>query len=1213
MQPLPDRLRQQLDTLGRAIQSSRAAMIGSGVLLAVALAFLAALLVERFAGLSVATLRGVNAAILVAAGCGLLAAIVTFFTRRLSHAQLAQLVEQKYPGLEERLLTLATLDAAGPRVDELKQETEDRAASLDVRAAYSFGTTRQMLQLAGGAVLLVAITLVAWPTARRFADRLVHAWSDVAYGFEIEVTPAGGYAALARPLLVTAKLTGDESRFPGHCTLRVRSEKGEERLPMEATDAGLFAGVVPSMPAEVTLIVEAGERTTPPIRVLGEQAIVVTSAKLSIAPPDYVSKSLMPVETLDAGVASRPLQFSRLAWTFTFDRDPARADFTWAGKPIDFFWTGPGKELGVGAVAADVGRSSGELRVTTEHGVVTTYRLADATVWADPPPVLSDVRLGNGAPSADWTVDPDAPLRLVATLDDAVGLGRLDVEWRVNNGPIQVETLAPSEGRRLSGAWVFSPRGKVRDGDRLELRLRGVDNRHVLARSIVLGVPLPRQDPDDTPRGPSEDLLPQSVVEPATASGWFALSIKAGAAPLEKQQLLAEHDDVAAKLKAIRKEVAAVHVATTKLAAAGHISPVWTPAQSRSTQELRTKNTRNRDALSGLGAAALARLAKDIADRELGAVDRAFAKTDSSEATTASREIHLKHAETELSTALKKIDDLLGINEAVAQERLKQWEAEDLALREDALAADVAKSAEDDAARLKEQQDAITKDFEKWAAENKEIQKAKLAAQRMAAEQMAQRADKLARQQSASAAKNAEAMAERLKKALAGVAEKQAKLAQDAARLERDILAGLDGVDVPIPADAAKKAAGHLEAGAAEPALAEQSNSIAGLDRSRERLAQLVLGGDPKAAAAELIARQQKVIDDLEKLGNEFARIGPDETVKRLAEIHARQKAIEKAIDKLAVPGDRGEATAARKDASASAAEAAQGVQKRDLLPARDAMEKTRDALRRLRAALPDAPPPSDVERQKEKIRDAAREKTEALAQAQKDLREETLKTLAAAMKSEGGGGSEIAKSLDELKNDVMKLSPAKDDEKSMAKESAGALEDAAQAMKLAQDKREEGKLEMADKAERDAGLKIEQAGKMLDKLAAALPKPGENERELVQSMEAAKSLLKPPTNNSLPSPDAMQQAAKAIRKTAELTGNAMTGRSSGAAGPSQVNEDPLPNVLGQDWGNLPGEVRTRLAREWRARYGPEYEEIIQRYFRNISKSKEQGGPGGTP
>ncbi len=1189
MQQLPDRLRQQLDVLSRAIQRARFARVLSWTCLLAVLVFAAAMLTDRFVGIAVFSLRLTTALILAIISLGLVAAAAAFAFGRLSSSRLAQLVERKFPDLQERLLTLTTLDAAGaqagPQVDALKQETVERSTDLDVRVAFSWDATRRALRLAGGAVLLTALTLLAWPAAARFGDRFVHAWTDAAYGYEIEVSPAGGNAALGQPLLVTARLTGDESRFPKECTLHVRTDAGIQKLPMTPTDAGPFAAVLPSMPAEATLVVEAGERSTTVV-VHGKPALRVLEARVQILSPRYTNSKFLEFLTLDPskGTTFRALQYSHLHWEFQLDDVPEEVNATWTSKP---FHLPLHKLIVVNAIADTLGKQTGEVRFVSRDGIVTTVPLGEAIVWPDAPPVFSSVRLGNGT-AGEYAVDPEAPLRISATLEDSVGLNRLDLEWRVNGGEPKIETLQKDLLPRYAGEWAVSLRGKVKDGDRLELRLRGTDNRHLPKDSVQPGIP-------------AEDLAPLTAVEPATATGWFALPIKTGAAPLEKQQLLAEHDDVAARLKAIRKDVAAVQADTTKLAAAGHISPAWTPAQSRTVGELRTKNSRNQAALSGLGSAALARLAKDVADRELGSVDKSFAKTDSSEATAAGREIHLKHAESELQNALKKIDDLLSINEAVAQERLKLWEAEDLALREDALAADNAKA--DDPDRLKEQQDAITKAFEKWAAENKEIQKAKAASQRLAAEEMAQRADKLARQQSSSAAKNAEAMAGRLKKALAGVAEKQAKLAADAARLERDILAGLDGADVPVPAAAAKKAAEHLDAGAAEPALAEQSTTIAGLDRSKERLVQLT--ADPKAQAKDLIARQQKLIDDLEKLGNDFARIGPDETVKRLADIHTRQKGIEKAIEKLKVPDGQ---AALRKDAVASAAEAAQAVQKRDLVPARDAMEKTRDTLRRLQAALPDAPPPADVDQQKEQLREAARAKVETLAQAQKELHAETLKTLAAAMKPgpEGeGSGNEIAKSLEQLKDDVMKLSLAKDDEKAMAKESAAALDEAAREMKLAQDKREEGKLEMADKAERDANLKLEQAGKMLDKLAASLPKPGEPERELIQSMQDAKLLLsKPSPNSPLPSPETMQQAAKAIRKTAELTGNPMTARSPGAAGPANVPDEPLPIVLGADWGNLPGEVRTRLAREWRARYGPEYEEIIQRYFRNISKSK---------
>ena len=52
--------------------------------------------------------------------------------------------------------------------------------------------------------------------------------------------------------------------------------------------------------------------------------------------------------------------------------------------------------------------------------------------------------------------------------------------------------------------------------------------------------------------------------------------------------------------------------------------------------------------------------------------------------------------------------------------------------------------------------------------------------------------------------------------------------------------------------------------------------------------------------------------------------------------------------------------------------------------------------------------------------------------------------------------------------------------------------------------------------------------------------------------------------------------------------------------------EAKLPDAVGAAWGELPGEVRTRLTQEWRARYGEQYEQIIQRYFRNLADAAEE-------
>jgi hypothetical protein len=49
-----------------------------------------------------------------------------------------------------------------------------------------------------------------------------------------------------------------------------------------------------------------------------------------------------------------------------------------------------------------------------------------------------------------------------------------------------------------------------------------------------------------------------------------------------------------------------------------------------------------------------------------------------------------------------------------------------------------------------------------------------------------------------------------------------------------------------------------------------------------------------------------------------------------------------------------------------------------------------------------------------------------------------------------------------------------------------------------------------------------------------------------------------------------------------------------------------LPRLLmnsseGQPWGELPGELRTRLVQDLRTRYGADYAEVIQRYFERLS------------
>ena len=58
----------------------------------------------------------------------------------------------------------------------------------------------------------------------------------------------------------------------------------------------------------------------------------------------------------------------------------------------------------------------------------------------------------------------------------------------------------------------------------------------------------------------------------------------------------------------------------------------------------------------------------------------------------------------------------------------------------------------------------------------------------------------------------------------------------------------------------------------------------------------------------------------------------------------------------------------------------------------------------------------------------------------------------------------------------------------------------------------------------------------------------------------------------------------------------------------------PDPSLFGVDkkkyagrvWGELPGELRTRVLQDMRARYGEDYARIIQRYFEQIADTRKR-------
>jgi hypothetical protein len=95
----------------------------------------------------------------------------------------------------------------------------------------------------------------------------------------------------------------------------------------------------------------------------------------------------------------------------------------------------------------------------------------------------------------------------------------------------------------------------------------------------------------------------------------------------------------------------------------------------------------------------------------------------------------------------------------------------------------------------------------------------------------------------------------------------------------------------------------------------------------------------------------------------------------------------------------------------------------------------------------------------------------------------------------------------------------------------------------------------------------------------------------------------------------AMQQAAQALQQAAQQ----MAGQpgkpgsptsSGGGVGPGGEVD---PKLLGEDaskyagkrWGELPGELRTKVLQDMQAKYGDDYARIIKLYFEQIADTKQ--------
>ncbi len=680
---LPSTLQSRIASVARRVRLFRTIRGISLLVLALSLIAGAALLADFLLdGALPASVRGVNLALwLGIAGALALAGLVLPLLRPLAAADLAAVIEEKYPQLGERLTTSIELcenpgtgNGSPALIELLVRETEARTNPLDFRSAISARSTRTLAVLAGVMAVVTLLPAAIYPTDYGlFAKRFFVPWQTRGSlpDFFFHVEPGDTIAARGRVLPLAIELTPRKSRIalPRATTLVVIDEDGAETTQDMTGD--------PANPSRYTIGLRvkgdfryrmtAGNTasSTFDVKAVTPVDLAPESPKITVTPPDYAS-STIDADSLTGLVDVTALKHSQITFDFHFSRPAVSAVLEIVtGENKDAAVTTHKLPLSDDRTAASLtlpALTSGSYRVRmdAEHGIATARDGGTITVKEDLPPAMikffgKETLLG---------VRSFDRVPLEARLSDDIGVASADLVYRIND-----ETKTHEERFALDGANTrdaiakhqFLLSGKVKEGDEVHYRIRYRDN-------------LPEKF-----GGPHTLLYP--------ADRWLRLKIVKDGGSVREQEILSRRDEIAKKLEAIRDDLKQEKRAADKVRAESRGQESLAPDQSEQLRSLTKQNQGIEKALRDLAEDladspeldGLAEKARDVASKEMRQSESALRDAANPQTKADKREQKLRATDRELESALRKLDDLKEANDKTAQERLDQAKVEALA------------------------------------------------------------------------------------------------------------------------------------------------------------------------------------------------------------------------------------------------------------------------------------------------------------------------------------------------------------------------------------------------------------------------------------------------------------------------------------------------------------------------------------------------------
>lgn len=1057
--------------------------------------------------------------------------VVVPVCRRIDTAALAAVIEEKYPDLGERLTSAVELAHDSDEghgspifISLLLEETAKQSEYLDFRPAVPVRRVGILAVLAVGMVLLLGSPMYLWPEPYGvLAQRLLQPWvvPPVAPPFDLSVSPGDVVAALGRTVTLSAHLTprphpsspqsggGEEWRaMPDVAALLVVDAEGKEsRHELQRDENGDFT-IDYKVAGDFSYRIEAGEIVSDSYRITAITPVELASDSptITITPPEY-ARSVKGVATFHGLVDLSALQHSDIRFDFRFTR-PAVAAYLELNHGAQGNTVRHNLRLSDDRLTASWGISDltdGKYRLIleAEHGIRTELEGGSIRIQPDQSP---SVRRFAGKEELHAVLPYErVPLEIEAV--DDIGVASVELEYRINNEESLRQPLELQGGVSplAIARYLLELAGKVKEDDRVSYRFRIRDN-------------LPEKY-----GGPHVIFYP--------TDRWLGLTIARSGDSLEKQEIIAQRDDLVRRLQAIRQALLAEKQDVVKQRDETHNSANLPEEALVNLKKLAGENRTTQRALREAADVAdvtpalrpVGELARDVADREMQKSQQDLEQAPK-ESSPSQRTRQLQDTEKQLKSAVKRVENLIKANERLAQDRLDHAKLEMLAQREKQLAERAAElaakhpvldpKARELAEKIKKEQEETAKELEQLSQQSEPLKQAVQQARQEQSRDLAARARDLAKAQRDLAQAQEQTQKQQRKERLADLARKQQELAEQGAKLAEQIRPALPVARTePLKAEELQRAAEALKEGDPMEAIRHQEQAANDLERLGQALERAVqVSADPKEAARQLEeaekALQQRVRAETEK------KDAKKPLSERLKPLQEEQKAIRRAAEQLSLPPNHAEANKAKQQIGERAAQAAEELRKPDTAQAQARMEETKNVLRRLSAMLPRL----DQRRQQalgevERLRREQEAIGRQLEQIKKDDPKAAERRAEAARRQ-----GEAAKQLGRLD------APNQEDRRDRA----------AEALKGAKDDLQEGRRE-------DVPTSQQEAKRQLERLAQALrgEKPAdERARELAQKQRRLAEEAKQADNDELATPQRQEDLKNRQQQLAEQARN---------------------------------------------------------------------------